>query len=323
MSANPLTSTRPRGSSPDRPPSRRRRVFRATPYLLIGIAVLMELLVHIFPMIAGMLTSLFQLNQYHIREWLEAPFVGLENFRVALDFNSSIGAGMLHSFGITILYAVLVVGISWAFGFAAAVALQNAFKGRGLLRTVFLIPYAMPVFAGVIVWSFMFQRDSGLVNHLLVDVLHVYDDPQFWLLGDKAFGAMVVVDVWRTWPFAFLTLMAGMQSIPDELYEASALDGADQWKQMRHITLRMLRPVNTVLILMLFLWSFNDFNTPFVLFGPTPPESADLITIHIYGASFSNWNFGLGSAMSVLMLIFLLIVTAVWFAWNRRGERDE
>ena len=128
--------------------------------------------------------------------------------------------------------------------------------------------------------------------------------------------------IWRSWPFAFLMLTAGMQSIPTDLYDAAAVDGAGVWRQARFITLAMLRPVNVVLVLMLFLWTFNDFNTPFVLFGPTAPKSADIISIHIYSNSFVSWNFGLGSAMSVLLLLFLLLVTAVWlFTVGRKSRR--
>jgi multiple sugar transport system permease protein len=133
---------------------------------------------------------------------------------------------------------------------------------------------------------------------------------------------MAIVALWRSWPFAFLMIMAGMQSIPDEVYQAAAVDGASIWQQLRYITLGMLRPVNVVLILMLFLWTFNDFNTPFVLFGATPPPAADLISIHIYDNSFINWNFGLGAAMSVLLLLFLLVVTGTYLLiTNRRSRR--
>jgi multiple sugar transport system permease protein len=106
------------------------------------------------------------------------------------------------------------------------------------------------------------------------------------------------------------------------VYDAASVDGAGTWQQVRHITLGSLRPVNVVLLLMLFLWTFNDFNTPFVLFGATPPKSADLISIHIFGNSFVNWNFGLGSAMSVLLLLFLLVVTGAYLLLtNRRSRR--
>ena len=116
--------------------------------------------------------------------------------------------------------------------------------------------------------------------------------------------------------------MAGLQNIPRELYEAAAIDGAGIWQQIRRITLPSLRPVNQVLVLVLFLWTFNDFNTPYVLFGTAAAEAADLISIHIYQASFVTWNFGIGSAMSVLLLLFLLVVTAVYLLVTVTRRRD-
>jgi len=273
-------------------------------------------------MLVGIWMSFVELTQFYIRNWTAAPWAGFDNYKVSLDFSGLLGQDLLDSFLRTIAYTLIVVGVSWGLGMSAALVLQNSFRGRGLLRTMFLVPYALPIYAGVITWSFMFQRDNGLINHLLIDDLHVTDSASFWLIGGKAFWAMVVVAIWRSWPFAFLMLTAGMQSIPTELYDASAVDGAGVWRQARHITLAMLQPVNVVLILMLFLWTFNDFNTPFVLFGPTAPKSADIISIHIYSNSFVSWNFGLGSAMSVLLLLFLLVVTGVWLlTMGRRARR--
>jgi multiple sugar transport system permease protein len=285
-------------------------------------AILLELLVHIVPMFVGIWMSFVELTQFFISNWRAAPGAGFGNYRIALDFGSPIGRDLLHSFTITVVYTLIVVVAAWTFGMSAALVLQNSFRGRGVLRTVFLVPYALPIYAGVITWSFMFQRDNGLVNHVLISNLHVLDDASFWLIGNKAFFSMAIVAVWRSWPFAFLMLTAGMQSIPTELYDASAVDGAGVWRQARYITLAMLRPVNVVLVLMLFLWTFNDFNTPFVLFGPSAPKSADIISIHIYSNSFVNWNFGLGSAMSVLLLLFLLVVTGLWLLTAGRRSRN-
>jgi len=173
----------------------------------------------------------------------------------------------------------------------------------------------------VITWSFLFQHDTGLVNHVLVDQLHILDHRPFWLIGGNSFVTLVVVSVWRTWPFALLCLTAGLQTVPTDLYEAAAIDGAGFGRQLRSITLPMLRPVNKVLILVLFLWTFNDFNTPYVLFGKSAPHAADVLSVHIYQSSFLTWNFGLGSAMSMLLLVFLLVVTAVYLTatnWRRR-----
>jgi multiple sugar transport system permease protein len=167
----------------------------------------------------------------------------------------------------------------------------------------------------------MLQQQTGAVNRILL-ALHLTRSPPFWLIGPNSFFSLVIVAVWRTWPFAFLILTAGLQSIPADLYEAAAIDGAGIVSQVRHVTLPLLRPVNRVLLLVLFLWTFNDFTTPFTLFGPAPPTQADIISIHIYENSFVSWNFGTGSAMSVLLLLFLLLVTGVYLAVMRTSGAE-
>jgi multiple sugar transport system permease protein len=303
----------PRG--PARP---RRRRGRALPYLLLLPALLLELGIHLVPMVVGVWMSLQELTQFYIRDWSTAPAAGLDNYRVAVDIDSPVGAELLHSFWVTLAYTVLAVGFSWLLGMVASVLMQNPFRGRGVLRTLFLTPYALPVYAAVITWSFMLQRDTGMVNHVIVDQLGLAEDRPFWLIGGNSFVALVVVSVWRSWPFAFLCITAGLQNISADLYEAAAIDGAGFMRQLRAITLPMLRPVNQVLVLVLFLWTFNDFNTPYVLFGRSAPREADLISIHIYQSSFVTWNFGSGSAMSVLLLLFLLAVTVGYLALTGR-----
>ncbi|MER7568030.1 sugar ABC transporter permease [Streptomyces sp. NPDC097941] len=300
-------------------PGRIRRI--GLPYLLLLPALLLELLVHLVPMLIGIVMSFKELTQFYIRDWGAAPWSGLDNYQVSVDFDAPVGEALLHSFLVTVAFTLLSVGLCWLLGTAAAVYLQDTFRGRGLLRALFLVPYALPVYAAVITWVFMFQHDNGLVNHVLHGQLHLTDKPSFWLIGDNSFWALLTVSVWKGWPFAFLIVMAGLQNIPGELYEAAALDGAGIWQQIRRITLPSLRPVNQVLVLVLFLWTFNDFNTPFVLFGRSAPEAADLISVHIYQASFVTWNFGTGSAMSVLLLLFLLVVTGVYLLLTSRGRK--
>jgi multiple sugar transport system permease protein len=203
----------------------------------------------------------------------------------------------------------------------AALLLNEKFPGRGLFRTLFIIPFALPAYIEVITWNFMLQKNNGAINALL-GALHVANPP-FWLVGGNAFWSMVMTAIWRSWPLAFLFLLAGLQTIPGDMYEAASLDGASKWRQFRTITLPMLKPVNVVLLLVMFLWTFNDFNTPFVLFGAAPPPAADLLSLHIYVNSFINWNFGLGSAMSVLLLIFLFIVAVIYLRIFRVGGEAE
>ncbi|GGZ68071.1 ABC transporter permease [Streptomyces echinoruber] len=303
-------------------PRRTGRLRRGSlPYLLLLPALALELLVHLVPMVIGITMSFKELTQFYLRDWGAAPWSGIGNYRVSVDFDAPVGRALLHSFLVTCGFTVLSVGLCWLIGTAAAICMQDAFRGRGLLRALFLVPYALPVYAAVITWVFMFQHDNGLVNHVLHDQLHLTGKPSFWLIGDNSFVALLVVSVWKGWPFAFLIVMAGLQTIPRELYEAAALDGAGVWQQIRRITLPSLRSVNQVLVLVLFLWTFNDFNTPYVMFGKAAPEAADLISVHIYQASFVTWNFGTGSAMSVLLLLFLLVVTGVYLALTSRGRR--
>ena len=307
-----------------RPPpvSRRRRAWRWFPYLLLLPALIAELAVHVIPMLVGVWMSLEQVTQFTLRDWTRAPFIGLNNFQLAADLGSPVGQQLLRSFVVTAAFTVIVVAACWLLGLAAAVALQKAFPGRAVLRTLFLVPFALPVFTGVITWRFMLQRDTGLVNRIVVDMLGLSDDRPFWLVGGNSFVSLVVVMIWRIWPYAFLTITAGLQSIPDELYEVAEVDGAGPWRKLRGVTLPMLRPVNRVLVLVLFLWSFNDFTVPFTLFGAAAPAEADLLSLHIYQSSFVTWNFGLGSAMSVLVLVFLLAASMLYMWGSGRRARD-
>jgi multiple sugar transport system permease protein len=313
------------GGTGDQVTTRRRRPGRlrriGLPYLLLLPALLFELLIHLVPMVVGVLISFKALTQLYLAQWQHAPWAGLGNYRIVADVNGSIGQALLHSFVVTCAFTAIAVGLSWLLGCAAAILAQDQFRGRGILRAIFLTPYALPVYASVITWAFMFQYNNGLVNHLLHDDLGLTSRPTFWLLGDNSFIALVTVSVWRNWPFAFLVIMAGLQSIPRDLYEAAAIDGAGTWQQIRRITMPALRPVNQVLVLVLFLWTFNDFTTPYVLFGNAAPQPADVISVHIYQASFLTWNFGEGSAMSVLLLLFLLAVTGSYLLiTSRRGD---
>ena len=305
-----------RATARRRRPGRLRRI--GLPYLLLLPALLFELLVHLVPMVVGVFISFKALTQLYLSQWEHAPWAGLGNYRIVVDFNGAIGQALLHSFVVTCAFTAIAVSLSWLFGCAAAILAQDSFRGRGLLRAVFLTPYALPAYTSVITWAFMFQYNNGLINYVLHNELGITSSPTFWLLGDNSFIALVTVSVWRNWPFAFLVVMAGLQSIPRELYEAAAIDGAGVRQQIRRITMPALRPVNQVLVLVLFLWTFNDFTTPYVLFGNGAPPPADVISIHIYDASFLTWNFGEGSAMSVLLLLFLLVVSGGYLLFTSR-----
>lgn len=290
----------------------RRRRASLFPYGLVAPASVMELLIHVIPMALGVYIAFLGLSQFTIGDWTQAPFVGLENFRQGLDPDGPIGSQFYGALFRTLAYTVISVGLAWCLGMFAAVMLTSKVKGRGFLRTLFLTPYALPQYVGAIAWAFMFNQRDGVINRILVDDLGILDSAPFWLLGGNAFWVTVVVTVWQFWPFAFLMLLAALQNIPDDVYEAAALDGASLWKQFTTITLPMIRQANVVMLLILSLWIFNQFNIPYVLFGPASPPEATLISPLIYEQSFNYWNFGIGGAMSVLLLAALVVVSMIY-----------
>jgi multiple sugar transport system permease protein len=295
---------------PGRSPMARKNARLA--WILIAPAVFFELLIHIIPMLVGVWIAFLELDQRSLRNWLAAPFVGWDNFVRGLDSSSVIGSQFFITLGRTALYVVIVLAFSWVLGMAAAVYLNSRFRGQAALRTLFLVPYAIPTYVGTLAWAFMFSQRDGVINQLLVDQWHILPEGPFWLIGDNSFFALVIVSIWSLWPFAFLMLLAALQNVPDDVYEAAAIDGAGNWKQFWKITVPMINQANAVLILILGLWLFNQFNIPYVLFGPSSPEQAMLISPLIYKNSFLNWDFGLGGAMSFLLLLVLLVVSVFY-----------
>lgn len=284
---------------------------QVSPYLALLPAVIAITLVQIGPMLIGVVMSLLQLNQFTIGNWLHAPFTGLQNFVLALNVGEPIGRELFVSLGVTCAYTVIVVGLSWVLGMAGAVFLSDNFRGRGILRGLFLLPYAIPAYVGVMIWTFMFQP-NGSVNTLLGNDLHLIAPGTFWLAGVRAFMAIAITATWRTWPFAFLMFLAGLQAIPEELYEAARVDGTTRWQEFWFITLPSVKSVSQLLILITGFWTFTDFTTPFVMFSTTPPTAARLMSLQIYIDSFVNLNFGLGAAMSVVMIAFLVVIAMLY-----------
>lgn len=285
------------------------------PYLLILPTFLLEFLVHVVPVLLGVVISLLRLTQFNLRDWTSAPFAGLDNYRTGLDLGGPVGSELLNSLWRTALYAVLVVGASWCLGLFAAVLLASPFRGRAFFQAFFLIPFALPAYVTVLAWRFLFDRDTGLLNQLLVNDLHLVHGRPFWLIGDNAFWATVVVAIWRLWPFAYLVIAAALRSAPTELYDAAAVDGAGAWQQFRQVTLPATRRANTLVVAVMTLWSLIDFSTPFLLFDATPPPSATLLGNLIYRTAFTNFNLGVASALNVAVAILLLVLAGL-AAWR-------
>jgi multiple sugar transport system permease protein len=302
----------PTGREParDRADRRRRGVTeRQRPlWLLIPGGVLMTLVI-LIPLLLAFYIALIDLDQYTLRRWLEAPFVGLGNFVEAFQ------SGLLQSIWISVSFAVISTVATVPLGVAAAVVTQNAYPGRGWVRAVFLIPYVLPSFVVASVWRTMLQPD-GIVNSTLAKV---GVDGGLWLSGPNSYWTLILVEIWAAWPFIYLMALAGLQSVDGEVHEASAIDGANWWPKLRHVILPYLRGPVLLACLLATLNHINNFTLPFVLFGAPAPDDVNVMPMLVYVTSFQSLRFGLSAAMAV---VSLLLIAIPLFAYLRAVRLD-
>jgi multiple sugar transport system permease protein len=293
------------------------------PYALVAPAAIFLLCVHFIPMAAGLYMSMLRLNQGHLLEFLGAPFVGVQNFvYILFDPISPIRGQFLDAARNTVIYTILVNGLALAFGLGAALLISRDFRGRGMVRTLLLLPWVVPTYVVGILWGFMWQQDSGIVNHVL-RLLHIPWQP-FWLLGPLTMVAIVIPTAWRNFPQMMLLLSAGLAGIPADLYEAAEVDGAKPWQRLRYITLPMLRPIMAVVLLFGIIATVYSFNVVFTMFGRGvgyPGEWGDVLTTMINRNSFQQLNFGVGAAASALLMFVCIAMVAVWYRTFREDLR--
>ncbi|WP_374049211.1 carbohydrate ABC transporter permease [Sinomonas sp. ASV486] len=290
----------------DRPPTggnipatRRRTVSeRNRPlWLLTPGAVLIGLII-VVPLVIGVYIAMLQLDQYTIRKWISAPFVGLNNFVEAFT-----GTDLLHALWNSVSFAVISTVITVPIGVYAALATQNRFRGRGLVRSVFLIPYVLPSFVVGTFWHTMLQPD-GIVNKILGEVgipaVH-------WLYGPASYWVLIAVEVWAAWPFIYLMALAGLQSVDAEVHEAAALDGAPWWTKLRYVIFPYLKGPVALACLIATLHHLNNFSLAFLLFGVPAPTDVQILPTLVYSMSFTSLRFGMGAAMALLSLALIAL----------------
>lgn len=297
-----------------RTPRRRRLSTRGRPlWMLLPGGVLMTVVI-LVPLLLGLLIAMLDLDQYTLRSWLSAPFVGLGNFSEALT-----ASPLLRSVGISVAFALIVTVVTLPIGVAAAIATQNPFRGRALVRSVFLVPYVLPAFVVATVWRTMLQP-SGVVNTLLAGV---GVDGGLWLNGPKSFWAFVFVAIWSAWPFIYLLALSGLQAVETEVHEAAAIDGALWWAKLRYIVFPYLKGPISLAIIISILHAVNNFTLPFVMFGVPTPADVQVMPVLTYIASFQSFRFGLSAAMALVSLVIVAIPLFVYLRAVRLDSGDE
>lgn len=299
-------------------------------YLLILPTLLMMSFIHFMPIVQGVYMSLLDLNgASKVPRFLGAEYIGLENYiQFITNTNSETISRILNAGKNTFFYSIIVNAATIGIGLLAALLLNRNFRWRRLARTLLLLPWIVPTFSVGLMWANMWLSDTGIINTLLVDILHLFPDDQrpFWLIGPNAFWAVVIPTIWRFLPFNIVMLLAGLQVIPEDLYEAADVDGATAWQKFRFITAPLLKPVLAIMTLWGVIGTAFGYNIVVMMFGNGggfPGESADLLMPALQRSTFSLFNFGIGAAMSIIMMLIMMIFVAVWMRTFRDSLTQE
>ncbi|HUT83784.1 MAG TPA: sugar ABC transporter permease [Thermodesulfobacteriota bacterium] len=221
-----------------------------------------------------------------------ARFVGFDNYLFLLS-----DGRFWNALKNTAYFTAVSVSLELLLGLSIAVLLNRQFRMKGLARAAILIPWAVPTVVSARMWEWIYNTDFGILNYLIGAKINWLGSP-FWALN-----AAVFMDVWKTTPFAAILLMAGLQVIPQEIYQAARVDGAGSWEIFRRITLPLLKPVILVILIFRTLDAFRVFDAIYVLTGGGPANTTETLSIYAYKVLFQTLQFGYGSTLSVVVFL--------------------
>lgn len=290
------------------------RLRTAMPYFLVAPAALYLLLFMAYPLLKEFQlsftdTSLLAPN--------DGSGVGVANYvKVIAD------PGFAKSVWITFLYAGGSVIGALGLGLGAALVMNQPMRGRVLIRSAITLPWAAPPIAVALIFAWMFNNQYGIINFLLAKVGLIESYQQWFDNQNLALPALLLVTIWMTFPICALILLAAMQSIPKELYEASKVDSASALNRFKYVTIPGIRPTLYVITLLLTIWALRRFDIIWVMTQGGPVGSTTTLVVNLYREAFQNQNLGFSSAIGILGFILSAIVTVAYFLLNRQSERQ-
>jgi multiple sugar transport system permease protein len=291
-----------------RPPRRRRS---ALPILLLLPASALLLTVLVVPIGVAIYSSFFDIN---ILNLAQQTFVGLDNYR-----RMATSADFWSALRVTAIYTAVVVAGGYLLGLVTALLLRRPFRGRGIARTLAIMPWAVPSVVTVLVWTWILDTNYGVLNYVLRSVGAVSKGVPWLERGGTALVAVIMVSIWSLYPVAVTMLLAGLQSINEELYEAAAVDGAGRWQRFRYVTWPGLAPVNLVLFLLLGLLAFTRVVTIiYVMTGGGPGRATETLPLQTYLEAFKYRELGYASAVGTSVLMLALLFSGLYLRLARR-----
>jgi multiple sugar transport system permease protein len=243
------------------------------------------------------------------------PYVGLDNYKEMIHDKD-----YRHSIVNTVYYTGGSVPLGMLVGLCLALLLNLPIRFRGLFRTLYYLPVVTPLVAASILWKWLYNGDFGLFNYYLLK-LHLVDHPLLWLSSQTlAMPSVILMTVWMSAGFSMVVYLAGLQAIPDELYEAAKIDGAGPFARLRHITIPLLRPTTLFLLVMGIIGSFQVFTQIFIMTNGGPVDKTTTMVFFIYQAAFKFYEFGYASTLAFGLFALLFVVTLVQLRLYRRAD---
>jgi len=242
-------------------------------------------------------------------------FVGLDNYARVLGADSVREASVN-----TMVWTVFSTFFAFVLGFGAAIALNREFIGRGLLRGVLLVPYVISAVAASYIWRWLYHSDIGVIGAAAMALGLADHKLNFLDNTDTVMAALIVVNVWKEFPFAMIMMLAGLQTVPDALLRAAQVDGAGPWHRFWHITLPHLRNVSMVTVLLLLVTNLNSFTIPWIMTGGGPAGASEIWITQIYQLAFGRIRFGLASSYSVILFVVMMTIGVLYVRALTRGD---
>ncbi|MCY3945706.1 MAG: sugar ABC transporter permease [Anaerolineaceae bacterium] len=282
------------------------------PWLLLAPAGLLIIAIIYVPLVYSALISL---TDAHLLRFSSAEFIGFGNYERLLA-----RARLTTSLWRTFTYSAGVVVLSFLTGLFVALLMNRTTMLRGLTRTLLIIPWATPWLVVTLIWYVMFNPQIGPINEVL-NLLGVLDVGHSWLYSSEtAMLSIVIATSWRLFPAVTLILLAGLQGIPPEQYEAAEVDGASAWARFRYITMPGIRTVSITMLTLLTIWSSKLFTMAWTLTQGGPGDATRVLSVYTYQEAFGSNRLGRGSALAVISLLFSLLLVFVYLIVLRRDE---
>lgn len=276
------------------------RTARWVPFFYVGPAVLLMAAACLYPVLTA-----FQLAGYEWSmgtPWESARWVGWDNFKIAFG-----NERVWSSLWTTLLFAAVCVSAEMALGIALALALEHKVRGMAFFRTLFILPMMIAPIAVGLVWRYMFDAQFGPINAALV---MVGLEPKTWLADPTlAFAAIVIADIWQWTPFVFIMMIAALANVDSSVIEASRIDGAGWWQMTFRVKLPMIMHVIAITLMMRLIDAFRVLEVVYVLTFGGPGDSTEILSLHIYKTAFVGQQLGVASAISVLLLVVVALLS--------------